>query len=53
MPDLRKKLMQHFYDIWNGVGSQCDNKSLRRMEQICWIQRVSSDGILEVEYDGM
>ena len=51
MPDLRDKIMSHFYDIWNNVGSQCESIPIRRMEKICWVERGSSDGILEVAYD--
>jgi len=50
IPDLRDKTMSHFYDLWNSIGIQCESMPVRRMEKICWTERGSSDGILEVAY---
>tara|TARA_R110000751_G_scaffold306332_1_gene424441 strand:+ start:2287 stop:2442 length:156 start_codon:yes stop_codon:yes gene_type:complete len=49
MPDLRDKIMSHFYDIWNGVGIQCESMTVRQMEKICWITR-ESQAIMENAY---
>jgi hypothetical protein len=51
MPDLRGKTMIHFYNLWDEIGTQCESMPVRRMEKICWTERGSSDGILEVAYD--
>jgi hypothetical protein len=51
MPDLKKCILRdYFYDIWNDVGVQCSILTVRRMERIAWVERGSTDGILEVEY---
>ena len=43
--------MKNFYDLWNRIGGQCDLIILRRMEEIAWIDKGSTDGILERAYD--
>jgi len=51
MPDLKNKTQSYFLYLWNSIGIQCESMPVRQMEKICWIQRGSSDGILEVAYE--